>query len=234
MMVRDPTLSVVIPVYNEQATVELAIRRLLDTELPARIEVIVVDDGSEDGSAESIASLVEAEQIRLIQHERNRGKGAAVRTGINAARGEFLTVLDADLEYEPHNYAGLLEVVVAGDASAAYGSRSFGAHTAFSFWYVIGNRILSFWASFLFDTWLSDIETCFKVAPTETWRSLDLRSDDFGIEAEFTGKLLRDKKSIFEMPIAYKARPREEGKKLVWTDGVKAMWILLRIRLFRR
>jgi glycosyltransferase involved in cell wall biosynthesis len=230
----DQMLSVVVPVYNEQATVGLAIRRLLDTELPAQLEVIVVDDGSEDGSAASIAALVESGEVRMIRHERNQGKGAAVRTGINAARGQFLTVLDADLEYEPDNYAGLLDVVMAGDASAAYGSRSFGAHTAFSFWYVIGNRILSFWASFLFDTWLSDIETCFKVAPTEIWRSLDLRSDGFGIEAEFTGKLLRDKRKIFEMPIAYKARAREEGKKLVWMDGVKAMGILLRIRLFKR
>jgi glycosyltransferase involved in cell wall biosynthesis len=229
-----PTLSVVVPVYNERGTVALAIERLLQTELPAELEVIVVDDGSEDGSEESIAPLVSDGRVRLIRHERNRGKGAAIRTGINAARGELFTVLDADLEYEPGNYAGLIEVVAAGDAAAAYGSRSFGAHTAFSFWYVIGNRFLSFWASFLYNTWLLDIETCFKVAHTELWRSLELRSDGFGIEAEFTAKVLRDGHKILEVPIEYKARAREEGKKLVWTDGVKALWILLRIRLFKR
>jgi glycosyltransferase involved in cell wall biosynthesis len=233
-MSTQPTLSVIVPVYNESATLRLAIERLLQTDLSVPLDIIVVDDGSEDGSDETLTSLLQERQIRLVRHERNLGKGAAVRTGINAARGDLLTVLDGDLEYDPQNYALLLGVVAAGETSVAYGSRSFGAHTAFSFWYVIGNRILSFWASFLYNTWLSDIETCFKVAPTELWRSLDLRSNGFGIEAEFTGKLLRDGHQIFEIPIAYKARPREEGKKLVWMDGVKAMWILFRIRLFKR
>jgi dolichol-phosphate hexosyltransferase len=228
------TLSVVVPVYNERATVGLAVERLLKTDLPAELEIIVVDDGSTDGSAEVIASLVQSGRIRSFRHDRNLGKGAAVRTGLREATGQLLTVLDADLEYEPENLRGLIEVVAAGDVAVAYGTRSFGAHTAFSFWYVVGNRVLSFWASFLFDTWLSDVETCFKLAHTELWRSLDLRSNDFGIEAEFTGKLLRDGHKVFEMPIEYKARARKEGKKLMWTDGVRALWILLRIRIFKR
>ncbi|MFN2525466.1 MAG: glycosyltransferase family 2 protein [Actinomycetota bacterium] len=228
------TLSVVVPVFNEADRLRESLDRLLKVDLPLDLEVIVVDDGSTDGSAGTIADLVESGRVNLITHERNRGKSHAVRTGIGAATGDLLTIFDADLEYDPDDYQELLQPLLNDRARVVYGTRSFGSHTAFSFWYVLGNRFLSFWASFLFNTWLSDIETCFKLAPLDEWRALDLRTEGFGIEAEVTAKFLRRGHRIFEVPITYQARSREEGKKLTWTDGLQALWILLRIRLFAR
>jgi dolichol-phosphate hexosyltransferase len=227
-------LTVVVPVHNEARTVRAALDRLLKTDLPLPLDVVVVDDGSTDGSAEAIADLVEAGSVRFFRNERNRGKGAAVRKGITEANGDVVTIFDADLEYRPEDYTRLLEPIRQGDATVVYGTRSFHGHSAFSFWYVLGNRFVTLWASLLYNTWLSDVETCFKMATTETWRSLDLRSDGFGIEAETTGKLLRSGERIYEVPISYRARSREEGKHLRWTDGVAAVWILLRVRLFGR
>ncbi len=228
---RGELLTVVVPVYNERATIRDSIERLRKTELPLPVEVIVVDDGSTDDTADAIAELVADGTVRLLRHARNRGKGAAIRTGLREATGDVLTIMDADLEYDPADYGLLLEPIMGGDARVSYGTRSFGAHTAFSFWYVIGNRALALWASFLFDTWLSDVETCFKMAETGLWRSLAITSDGFGIEAEVTGKFLKSGHRIYEVPIRYRARSREEGKKLRWTDGLEALWILLRVRL---
>ena len=227
----SPSLTVVIPVLNERATLRRAVKRLLETDLPVPLEVLVVDDGSTDGCLDTIGDLVESNEVRVVRHPRNKGKGAAVRTGIAEATGSILTILDADLEYDPADYADLLQPMLAGEARVVYGTRQFGAHTAYSFWYVMGNKVLAFVASFLYDTWLTDVETCFKMADTEVWRQLDLRSDGFEIEVEFTGKVLRSGERIFEQPITYKARGREEGKKLQWTDGVRALWVLSRIRL---
>ena len=227
----SPSLTVVMPVLNERATLRRAVKRLLETELPVPLEVLVVDDGSTDGCLETIADLVDSGEVRVVRHPHNQGKGAAVRTGIREASGSILTILDADLEYDPADYADLLEPMLAGEARVVYGTRQFGAHTAYSFWYVMGNKALAFVASFLYDTWLTDVETCFKMADTAVWRSLDLRSDGFEIEVEFTGKVLRAGERIFEQPISYKARGREEGKKLQWTDGVRALWVLARIRV---
>ena len=225
------TLTIVMPFYNEVATLRASVDRLLKTELPVPTEILLVDDGSSDGSAEAVADLETDGHIRVIRHHRNLGKGAAIRTGIDAATGEALTILDADLEYDPADYAALLEPMVREEADVVYGTRSFGSHTAYSFWYVLGNRAVNLWASFLFNAWLTDVETCFKLAKTSVWRSLDIQSKGFGIEAESTAKFLRDGHRIYEVPIGYKARSREEGKKLDWTDGVEALWILLRIRL---
>jgi dolichol-phosphate hexosyltransferase len=227
-------LSVIMPVYNERETVRTAVERLLKTSLPISVDLIVVDDGSTDGSLDSISDLIDETSATVVRHPRNRGKGSAVRSGIARASGDFCTVLDADLEYDPGSFADLLEPLLAGEADVVYGTRSFGAHTAFSFWYVIGNKVLGFWASFLFNTWLSDVETCFKMARTETWRSLDIRSRGFGVEAEATGKFLRAGHRIYEVPIHYRARTREEGKKLNWVDGAEALWILLRVRVWGR
>lgn len=227
-------LTVVVPAYNERATLRASIERLLKTSLPIPFEVVVVDDGSTDGTRESISDLVDDGQVRLVSHPKNRGKGAAIRTGIDHATGDFLTILDGDLEYDPADYRDLLVPLLSDEAAAAYGTRSFGSHTAYSFWYVLGNRFIALWASLLFNAWLTDVETCFKVAPTALWRSLDLRSKGFGIEAEVTGKLLKGGHLIYEIPIGYRARRREEGKKLNWTDGIAAVWILLRVRLFGR
>jgi len=218
------------PVYNI-ATLRTAVERLLKTSLPVSWELVMVDDGSMDGSIESVIDLVDGSVVRAIRLPANRGKGAALRVGFETASGEFATVLDADLEYDPADFGALVEPLIAGEATVTYGTRSFGAHTAFSFWFVLGNKALGWWASFLYNTWLSDVETCFKMAPADTWRDLDIRSPGFGIEAEVTGKLLRRGHRIYEVPIRYKARTREEGKKLEWRDGAEALWILLRVRV---
>jgi len=225
-------LTVIMPVYNERATLRSSVERLLKTALPLALEVLVVDDGSTDGSAETIADLAEAGVLRLIRHPRNRGKGAALHSGLEQATGDVLTVLDADLEYDPGDYQRLLQPILSGEARVVFGTREFGAHTAYSFWYVIGNKVLALWASFLFNTWLSDVETCFKMAKTSLWRSLPLRSEGFGVEADVTAKLLKSGERIYELPISYRARTRAEGKKLHWSDGVEAMWIMLRVRVF--
>jgi glycosyltransferase involved in cell wall biosynthesis len=227
-------LTVVVPVFNEEPTLRASVKRLLDTELPVDVEVLVVDDGSTDGSLDTVADLHQAGRIRVVRHPANKGKGAAVRTGIGEARGDLLTVLDADLEYDPADYRKLLEPILDGEARVAYGTRSFSTHTAYSFWYVIGNRAVAFWASLLYNAWLTDLETCLKVADVELWREARLRSDGFAMEAEITGKLLRAGHRIYEAPINYKARTRQEGKKLTWRDGVEAFWTLLKVRFARR
>jgi dolichol-phosphate hexosyltransferase len=227
-------LTVVMPIYNERGTFRESLGRLLKTHLPVPVEILIVDDGSTDGTVISAGDLAGYERVRIVRHRKNRGKGAAVRTGIDAAKGDVLTILDGDLEYDPSDYRHLLEPILSGDAEVAYGTREFGAHTAYSFWFVIGNKLLAFWTSFLFNAWVSDIETCFKMAPTPLWRSLHLRSNGFGIEAETTAKILRDGHRIWEVPITYRARSRSEGKKLRWQDGVHALWICLRIRMLGR
>ena len=224
-------LTVIMPVYNERATLRTAVERMLKADLPLPVELIIVDDGSTDSSRATLADLDDGDRLRVLRHAGNRGKGAAIRTGLAAANGDIVTVLDADLEYDPSDYRKLLEPILAGDANVVYGTRSFGAHTAYSFWYVLGNKVLALWASFLFNTWLSDVETCFKMADAALWRRLGLRSDDFGVEAEVTARVLRSGHRIYEVPIDYRARTRAEGKKLEWADGLRALWILLRIRL---
>lgn len=233
-MERPELLTVVMPVYNERATLRAAVERATKTPLPLPAELVIVDDGSQDGSLETVADLAEPGRVRLIRHRRNRGKGAAIRTGIQAAQGELLTVLDADLEYDPADYARMLQPILSGDARVVYGTRAFGAHTAFSFWYVVGNKFVNLWASFLFDAWLSDVYTCLKMAPTDTWRALRLRTDGFGIEAEATARFLASGEQIYEIPISYRARTREQGKKIRGADGLRALGILTRVRVLGR
>lgn len=224
------SLTVLIPVLNEVATLRPALERLLKTDLGLRLDVVVIDDGSTDGSVESVSDLL-GDGVRVVSHPVNRGKGAALRTGIAAARGDLLTVLDADLEYDPADYVAMIAAIVEDQAEVVYGKRSFGTHSAYSFWYVIGNKAVSFWASFLYNAWLSDLETCLKMSWRDIWEALDLRQNGFGIEAEATGKFLLSGRRIQEVPIKYRARNREQGKKLQWTDGVEAVWILLKIRV---
>lgn len=224
-------LTVVMPVFNEAATLSVALDRLLAVDMPLPTEVVIVDDGSTDGCTDLIADRVDGERVRLVRQDRNRGKGAALVRGFSEATGDLLTILDADLEYDPADIPNLCAPVLAGEARVVYGARSYGGHAAYSFWFVLGNKMLALWASMLFDAWLTDVETCLKLAPTTLWREVGITSSGFGIEAELTGKILARGERVFEVPISYRARGREEGKKIQWTDGVEALWILAKIRL---
>ena len=202
------------------------------SDFPCPVEVVIVDDASTDGTAEIIDQFHDERLVKL-RHPANRGKGAAIRTAIAAATGDFMVPLDADLEYQPEEIPKLLEPVLSGDAEVVYGSRGFGSHSAYSFWYVQGNKAVTTFANVLFNAYIADLETCFKLMPLDLLRSLNITSDGFGMEAEITGKLLARRIRPFEVPITYRARSREAGKKITWRDGVQAMWILARIRLGR-
>ncbi len=217
------------PVYNESATIQAAVKRVLDVRYPCDTELVLVDDGSVDGTAEKLAAIRDP-RVVTRSHPRNRGKGAAIRTASELASGDYMVICDADLEYSPEEIPSLLQPIIDGDAEVVYGTRSFGSHTAYSFWYVVGNKAVTMWANLLFDAWISDLETCFKLMPLTLYRELDVRSAGFGMEAEVTGKLLGRGVRPYEVPISYKARGREEGKKLTWQDGVEALWILARVR----
>jgi glycosyltransferase involved in cell wall biosynthesis len=222
-------LSILMPVYNESATVVTVVKRVLDVQYPCEVELVAVDDGSRDGSADLLEALDDP-RLKVVRHERNKGKGAAIRTAADHATGDSMIIVDADLEYSPDDIPKLVDVVLKGEAKVVYGTRSFGSHTAFSFWYVMGNKVVTLAANVLFDAWLSDIETCFKLMPLDLYRQLAIRSAGFGMEAEVTGKLLRRGVRPYEVPISYVARSREEGKKLTWKDGVEALWILAATR----
>jgi glycosyltransferase involved in cell wall biosynthesis len=223
-------LSILMPVYNEVETAEVVVKRVLDVPYPCDIELVIVDDGSADGTAALLARLDDP-RVSVHTHPVNRGKGAAIRTAAAQATGTHVVMCDADLEYSPEDLPALLRPVLEGEAEVVYGTRSFSSHTAFSFWFVLGNKGVTFLANALFDSWISDLETCFKLMPLELYRSLDVRSAGFGMEAEITGKLLRQGVRPYEVPIRYRARSRADGKKLTWRDGVEAAWILARIRL---
>jgi glycosyltransferase involved in cell wall biosynthesis len=218
------------PVYNEAATLREAVKSVLDVGYPCEMELVVVDDGSTDQTWEVLSGFEGARVVRC-RHPRNRGKGAAIHTAAQAATGDYIVVCDADLEYAPEEIPKLFEPVLRGESQVVYGTRTFGSHTAFSFWYVLGNKAVTMFANVLFNTWISDLETCFKLMPLTLYRDLNIRSAGFGMEAEITGKLLGRGVLPYEVPISYKARRRGEGKKLTWRDGVEALWILTRVRL---
>jgi glycosyltransferase involved in cell wall biosynthesis len=223
-------LSILMPVFNEEARLADALKQALDVEYPCEIELVVVDDGSTDRTREILAAMDDA-RMRVILHERNQGKGAAIMTAATAAEGTYLVILDADLEYSPTDIPRLLQPVLEGRTTVVYGNRTFGSHSSFSFWYVMGNKAVTTAANMLFNCYLGDLETCFKLMPVELYRSLHIRSRGFGMEAEVTGKLLRNRYRPYEVPISYHARSREEGKKITWRDGVEALWILFRERI---
>ena len=232
-MTRAVKLSILVPVYNEAPTVERTIKRVLDVRFPCEVEVVLVDDASTDGTAEIVDRLYDERLIKL-RHPANRGKGAAIRTAVAAATGDFMIPLDADLEYQPEEIPTLLEPVLSGEAEVVFGSRGFGSHSAYSFWYVMGNKAVTTFANVLFNAYIADLETCFKLMPADLLRSLKIASNGFGMEAEITGKLLARGIRPFEVPITYRARSREAGKKITWKDGVQALWILARIRATKR
>ncbi len=220
------------PVFNERRTAVEAIEQVLAAELPVvDYELVVIDDGSTDGTSEVLDNGSWPDHVVLISHPHNRGKGAAVRTGLARATGSWAVVMDADLEYQPDDLAGLLAPLLAGETEAVFGTRGFQAHSAYSFWYVVGNKGVTLAANLLYNSWLSDIMTCHKGMSTELFRSLNLREDGFGIEPEITAQLLLRGVRIFEVPVVYRARSREEGKKLTAVDGLRVLGTLIRCRL---
>jgi len=227
-------LSILMPVYNERATLASAVKEALNVDYPCEIELVVVDDGSTDGTGELYPSLTEDPRVQIHLHERNQGKGAAIRTAATVATGDYVIMCDADLEYSPADIPSLLGPVIGGQADVVYGTRTFGSHNAYSYTYVLGNKGVTTFANVLFNCYISDLETCFKLIPAALYRDLDVREAGFGMEAEVTGKLLRRGFRPYEVPITYRARSREAGKKLTWRDGVEALWILLRERFAPR
>ena len=227
-------LSILMPVYNERATLPSALKEVLNVDFPCEVEIVVVDDGSTDGTRDLYPSLTDDPRVKLVMHERNRGKGAAIRTAATAATGDYVIMYDADLEYSAAEIPSLLALVLAGEAEVVYGTRTFGSHNAYSYAYVLGNKGVTTFANVLFNCYISDLETCFKLIPAQLYRDLNIRETGFGMEAEVTGKLLRRGYRPYEVPISYKARSRAAGKKLTWRDGAEALWILLRERAAAR
>jgi glycosyltransferase involved in cell wall biosynthesis len=219
------------PVFNERVRLERAVASVLAAKVADDFELLIVDDGSTDGSQDILRDTSWPAEVRVIFHERNRGKGAAIRTALGEARGRYTTIMDADLEYDPADIPALLGPLRAGDAQAVFGTRGFQSHSAYSFWYVVGNRSVTFAANFLYNSWVSDMMTGQKAMSTELFRSLELRQRGFAIEAEITARLLRRGVRIYEVPISYTARSREEGKKLTALDGLRVLRTLLRCRV---
>ena len=224
-------LSVLMPAYNEAATVERVVEAVLAT--PQDKEIILVDDGSTDGTRALIEKLGQKPGVRALFHDRNRGKGAAVRTALAQAHGDLVVIQDCDLEYNPDQYPVLMEPIERGEADVVYGSRNFGSHTSYSFWFVMGNKLVTLATNILFDCYISDMETGYKCMRIDAARKLNLRAHGFELEPEITGGLLNLGYQIYEVPIRYRARSREQGKKLTWQDGVKALFKLVEVRLRR-
>ncbi len=226
-------LSILMAVYNERYTLESAVKHVLDVEYPCEVELVIVDDGSTDGTRELYDAFMDDPRINVGFHSSNRGKGAAIKTAAELATGDYVIMCDADLEYSPAEIPSLLRPVLDGQAEVVYGTRTFGSHNSYSYLYVLGNRAVTTAANMLFNCYLSDLETCFKLMPIALYRRLDLRQRGFGMEAEITAKILRRGIRPYEVPISYSARPREAGKKLTARDGFEALVILARQRFAR-
>jgi glycosyltransferase involved in cell wall biosynthesis len=220
------------PVYNEESTIETAIAEVLGADLPLdEVELVIVNDGSTDRTREILDAGSWPENVRIFHQPANQGKGAAVRTALEHATGEYALIMDADLEYDPADFRPILEPLIAGKAETVFGTRAFEAHTAYSFWYVLGNKGVTFACNLIYNCWLSDIMTCHKAMRTDLFRSLPLRENGFAIEPEITAQLIRRGVRIYEVPVEYTARSREEGKKLTALDGFRVLRTLVRCRL---
>lgn len=229
------TVSILMPVYNEAGTVRQAIDEVLAADLPVSTEVIVVDDGSTDGTADILAKADwPADRVKLFSHDHNQGKGAAVRTALSHAEGEFSTIFDADLEYAPDDLATLLPPLIEGKTNAVFGERAFDGYTSHSFLFVLGNRAVTLAANVLFNVYIKDLMTMHKAIRTDVFRSLPLREPGFAIEPEIAARLLQRGERIYEVPVRYKARATDEGKKLTWVDGLRVLRTLLRCRFTSR
>ncbi len=227
-VLQDPLLSVVMPVFNESETIEEVVRRVLA--VPVRIQLIVVDDGSSDGTRDILPSLERELGFTLVLQPRNQGKGAALRRGFDEVRGDIVVIQDADLEYSPEEFPSLIELIAEGRADVVYGSRFLGRHRVFLFTHYLGNRLLTLVTNVLYNTMLTDMETCYKVMRTEVLRSMSLHSDGFGIEPELTAKIFKRGYRVYELPITYDGRGYDEGKKITWRDGLVALWVLVKYR----
>ena len=224
----DPLLSVVMPVFNERHTIDEIVRRVLA--VPMRIQLIVVDDVSTDGTTEILEALQRELGFTLLKQPQNGGKGSALRRGFEAVSGDMMIIQDADLEYHPEEYPLLTTLITSGRADVVYGSRFLGTHRVFLLTHYLGNRLLTFMTNVLYNTMLTDMETCYKVMRVDVLRSFSLHSNGFGIEPELTAKIFKRGYKVYEVPISYDGRGYEEGKKITWRDGVIALWVLLKYR----
>jgi glycosyltransferase involved in cell wall biosynthesis len=223
------SLTVIMPVYNERTTVAEVIRRMRAVELPVTLEIIAVDDGSSDGSDKVLGAL-EDSTVRVLRHQKNQGKGAAIRTGLAEARGDLVLVQDADLEYDPNDWPKLLDPILRGKARVVYGSRFTGERKNMLPLHWMGNRLLSLVTNVLYSSTLSDMETCYKLFDSQVLEGLTIVSNRFDFEPEITAKILRRGHRIYEVPISYAGREPDEGKKITWRDGFGAMRALVKFR----
>jgi glycosyltransferase involved in cell wall biosynthesis len=238
-------LSIIVPAYNEIDTIAEILRRVRGVGLRVAVgfgpengsavelerEIVVVDDGSTDGTREALRELADVQDVSVVLHERNQGKGAAVRTGLQHASGDIMLIQDADLEYDPRDYPSLLQPILEGRSEVVYGSRFRGGPTrAMFFWHMIGNRFLTLVTNVLYDSILSDMETCYKVFTREIAEQLDLKAARWGFDPEITAQILMSGCRIFEVPISYTGREFEEGKKITWRDAFVVLWTLLKHR----
>ena len=225
----SPLLSVVMPVYNELETIGEIVARVLA--IPMRVELVVVDDCSTDGTRAHLGELQQQYGFTLLLQPRNQGKGAALRRGFAAVTGDIVAIQDADLEYSPEEFPRLAELIIDGRADVVYGSRFLGSHRVFLFTHYLGNLVLTLVTNVLYNTMLSDMETCYKIMRREVLDGLDLRSNGFGIEPEITAKIFKRGYRVYEVPITYDGRGYDEGKKITWKDGIVALWVLFRNRI---
>jgi glycosyltransferase involved in cell wall biosynthesis len=224
----DPLLSVVMPVYNEEETVEEIIRRVLAVAM--RIQLIVVDDVSTDGTLAILEGLQAELGFILLRQPHNGGKVAALRRGFAAVTGDMVIIQDADLEYSPEEFAILTPLITSGRADVVFGSRFLGTHRVFLLTHYLGNLLITFVTNVLYNTMLTDMETCYKLMRVDVLRSMQLKSNGFGIEPEITAKVFKRGYKVYEVPISYDGRGYEEGKKITWRDGLVALWVLLKYR----
>jgi glycosyltransferase involved in cell wall biosynthesis len=224
-------LSIVIPVYNEQATIKELINRVRTT--PFEKEIIIVDDGSTDGTSEILATIAPDQDFHFFTHEKNKGKGAALRTGFAHCTGDIVIIQDADLEYDPDEFSALIQPIVANKADVVYGSRFLGGpHRVLYFWHAVANRVLTLFSNMLTNLNLTDMETCYKVFRRDVVDRISIRSNRFGVEPELTVKVSKLGARVYEIPISYHGRKYSEGKKIGWKDAVLAFYYIIRFRFF--
>ena len=221
-------LSVIMPVYNERKTLEEIVRRVQAVSIEK--EIIMVDDGSTDGTREILKKLAQQDNIKVYLHKKNKGKGAALSTGLKHISGDLVIFQDADLEYHPEEYPALVSPIERGEADVVYGSRFKGSGRAFLFWHKVGNVFLNLITNLLYNSTLTDMETCYKMFRRDVIEGLEIRSNRFNVEPEITAKILKHGYKVFEVPITYSGRDFSEGKKITWRDGFSALWTLLKYR----